>query len=161
MQSQECKVHVCLLNPRDQPVTIHKGTKIGIMERLGNNDVLACNVQESRVAKVLAEIKTILQNLVAKVGTHLSEAEQTEFYNLLLDYSDIFAINDSDIDRTNGLKHNIKTGDTKLIRQPAQRLPPHQRDKVNKLQQEMYERDIIQPSSSPWASMKFNVVKRG
>lgn len=152
VQSQECKLHVCLLNPRDQPVTIHKGTKIGIMERLGNNDVLACNVQESRVAKVPAEKKTILQNLVAKVGTHLSEAELTEFYNLLLDYSDIFAINDSDIDRTNGLKHNIKTGESKPIRQPARRLPPHQRDKVNKLLQEMQERDIIQPSSSPWAS---------
>ena len=71
--------------------------EIGIVERLGNNDVLACNVQESRVAKVPAEKKAMLQNLVAKVGTHLSEAEQTEFYNLLLDCADIFAINDSDI----------------------------------------------------------------
>ena len=43
--SLECKVPVCLLNPRDQPVTIHKGAKIGIMEKLGNNDVLACNAE--------------------------------------------------------------------------------------------------------------------
>ena len=63
------------------------------MERLGSNDALGGNVQESRVTKVPAEKKAMLQTLVAKVGTHLSEAEQTEFYNLLLDYSDIFATN--------------------------------------------------------------------
>ena len=54
-----------------------RGCEVGIVERLGNNDVLACNVQESRVAKVPAEKKAMLQNLVAKVGTHLSEAEQS------------------------------------------------------------------------------------
>ena len=86
---------------------------------------------QSRVAKVPAEKKAMLQNLVAKVGTHLSEAERTEFYNLLLDYSDNFAINDSDIGQTNALRHNIKTVESKPIRQLPRRLPPHQKDKVN------------------------------
>ena len=104
------------------------------------------------MTKVPAEKKAMLHTLVAKVGTHLSNPEQTKFYNLLLDYSDIFATNGSDIGRTNALKHIIKTGDSKPIHQPARRLPPNQRDKVNKLLQEIQERDIIQPSSSPWAS---------
>ena len=102
----------------------------------------------------------MLQNLVAKVETLLSEAETKEFYHLLLDYSDIFAINDSDIGRTNALKHNITTGESKPIRQPARRLPPHQRDKVNKLLQDMQEKDVIQPSSSAWASPIVLVQKK-
>ena len=44
VQSQECKVPVCLLNPRDQQVTIYKGTKMGVMERLGSNNVLCRRV---------------------------------------------------------------------------------------------------------------------
>ena len=77
-----------------------------------------------------------------------------------MDFADIFAVTPEDLGRTNTFNHQIDTGDAKPIRQPLQRIPPAKRKQTQKLLQEMSEKDIIQPSSSPWASPIVLVQKK-
>ena len=98
--------------------------------------------------------------MVEQSDVNLSDAQQQQLYNLLLAYSDVFAIIDNDFGRTTVLKHTIQTGDSAPIRQHTRRIPHYQRDEVKKLIDNMLMRDIIQPSTSPWASPVVIVRKK-
>ncbi|KAL5475516.1 hypothetical protein EMCRGX_G025342 [Ephydatia muelleri] len=158
---QDSKVPVCLLNPRDVPVTMYKGMTIGEIEELRSNDVPVDNVQKANtVTKLDPKKRQMLLSLAETIGAHVSKEEQVQFSNLLLEYGDIFASSSTDLGRTGALKHCIKTGDSNPISQPVRRLPPHRKEQVNKLLHEMQENDIIHPSSSPWASPIVLVQKK-
>ena len=47
---------------------------------------------------------------------------------------------------------SIHTGDVAPVRQPVRRVPPQRREDVRKLLNEMLERGVVEPSTSPWAS---------
>eukprot|EP00731_Ephydatia_muelleri_P009833 Em0005g419a len=158
---QDSKVPVCLLNPRDVPVTMYKGMTIGEIEELRSNDVPVDNVQKANtVTKLDPKKRQMRLSLAETIGAHVSKEEQVQFSNLLLEYGDIFASSSTDLGRTGALKHCIKTGDSNPISQPVRRLPPHRKEQVNKLLHEMQENDIIHPSSSPWASPIVLVQKK-
>ena len=77
-----------------------------------------------------------------------------------MDYSDIFASNDKDYGHTSKVCHKIPTGESPPIRQPLRRIPPFRRDEAKKLLKEMLDRQVIQPSTSPWASPIVLVKKK-
>ena len=95
-----------------------------------------------------------------KSGEKLSESERNQLYLLLTTYADVFSCNDDQLGRTGKLKHSIDTGNDQPIRQPARKVPPFQRKKVQTLLQDMGKRDVIQPSTSPWASPVVLVQKK-
>eukprot|EP00731_Ephydatia_muelleri_P006029 Em0003g277a len=135
---QDSKVPVCLLNPRDVPVTMYKGMTIGEIEELRSNDVPVDNVPKANtVTKLDPKKRQMLLSLAETIGAHVSKEEQVQFSNLLLEYGDIFASSSTDLGRTGALKHCIKTGDSNPISQPVRRLPPHRKEQVNKLLNEM------------------------
>ena len=72
--------------------------------------------------------------------------------NFLCKWGDIFSKNKNDIGRTNITNHHILTGDHPPLRQQPRRQSPWSRAETTKLIQEMNERDIIEPSNSPWAA---------
>ena len=74
-------------------------------------------------------------------------------------YADVFASWTADLGKTNRLEHSIPTGDATPIRQPIRRVPPPQRQEICDLLNDMLDRDVIEPSSSPWAS-PFILVRR-
>eukprot|EP00731_Ephydatia_muelleri_P033767 Em0037g31a len=126
---QDSKVPVCLLNPRDVPVTMYKGMTIGEIEELRSNDVPVDNVQKANtVTKLDPKKRQMLLSLAETIGAHVSKEEQVQFSNLLLEYGDIFASSSTDLGRTGALKHCIKTGDSNPISQPVRRLPPHRKE---------------------------------
>ena len=98
--------------------------------------------------------------MVNQLGSHVSNVQQQLLLELLMDFADIFAATPEDLGRINTLNHQIYTGDAKPIRQPLRRIPPAKRKQTQKLLQEMLEKDIIQPSSSPWASPIVLVQKK-
>ena len=69
-------------------------------------------------------------------------------------------MNDNHMGRTNKLQHSINTGDHQPIRQQARRIPPCKREEVHELLQDMLRSKVIQPSSSPWASLVVLVKKK-
>ena len=50
------------------------------------------------------------------------------------------------------IQHSIATGDSRPIWQPCRQIPSAKREQAQKWVQEMLQRDVIQPSNSPWAS---------
>ena len=72
----------------------------------------------------------------------------------------MFAHTDADLGRTNILCHRISTGTGQPIRQPTRRIPPYHREEVKQLLQNILSSNVIQPSSSPWASPVVLVQKK-
>ncbi|GFT22371.1 retrovirus-related Pol polyprotein from transposon 17.6 [Trichonephila clavipes] len=64
----------------------------------------------------------------------------------------LFDRNSSDIGHTTVTQHRIDTADHPPIKQHPRRLPFAKQEEVGTLLREMQENDIIEPSSSPWAS---------
>lgn len=79
---------------------------------------------------------------------------------LLENYDFLFASSDNDLGKTNVVKHKFDTGDARPIKQPPRRLPVHTREEVDKLVEDMLRRNVIEPSSSPWASGVVLVKKK-
>ena len=62
--------------------------------------------------------------------------------------------------RTTKLQHSINTGPAPPIRQAVRRLPPPRRKEVQELLTSMLKSEVVQPSSSPWASPIVLVKKK-
>jgi len=93
-------------------------------------------------------------------GEALGSRQQSQLYQLLLGFSDVFSLSSEDMGRTNRMKHTIPTTTEYPIRQQARRIPPFRREEVDQLLQDMIKRDVIQPSTSPWASPIVLVQKK-
>ena len=151
--SQGCKVPLRLMNPTAEVTTLHKGTKIALLNCITDTEVVA-NVGEGMEcpAEVPAGAEDMLWNLVESSGEALDPQQQMKLHTLLLQFVDVFAFSDSDLRQTQVSHHTIPTESAPPIRQPTRRIPPHRREEVSKLLKNMLARNIIQPSTSPWAS---------
>ena len=94
----------------------------------------------------------ILQDLYNRACEGVDVKQRKHVRKFLIRHSEIFAKDDKDFGRTDLVKHNINTGLKPPIRQPLRRTPVHFHDTVNEHIDDMLKRDVIEPSSSPWAS---------
>ena len=83
---------------------------------------------------------------------HLTDSQRKQLLQLLECYSDVFADCKDNFGHTNRIQHQIPTGESAPIRQPVRRVPPTKRSETRELLQGMLKKDVIQPTSSPWAS---------
>ena len=148
-------VPVRMMNPKGELVTVYAGMTVATLERVkplmgGVADVSETDQDPEQTVGV--EKQGMLWDLVQKSGQDLSPEEKEMFHYLLLSYADAFACFTADLGRTDKLVHHIHTGDARLVRQPVRRIPPQRRGEVHKLLNEMLERGVIEPSTSPWAS---------
>ena len=84
--------------------------------------------------------------------------EQSE--QLVRKYSDVFALSDEELGRTDVVKHVIDTGDHSPIRRQPYRVPVVYREKISQMIAEMQDQGVIRPSLSPWASPVVLVPKK-
>ena len=152
------KIPVRLLNRHDCSITIPKDTLLTTLEPLDTDPTATC--VEARVSAQLCDEQEILWSMVEGAAKELSTGEKEQFFMLLSKYSQIFAYTNSDRGRTSKLQHNIHTGNTAPIRQGVRRMPHTRRAEVRKLVDEMLQQDVIQHSSSPWASPIVLVEKK-
>ena len=156
------RIPVQLLNPSTQPVTVHKGTKIAFLEEVVISPILdggKTNVS-SLSENISQEKRDQLWKMVHDTESELTETEADKLSQLLCSYADVFADSPDELGCTVAAQHQIYTGDSRPIRQPPRRIPAVQREDVNQLLKNMQERDIIQPSNSPWASPIVMVKKK-
>ena len=109
--------------------------------------------QLSGTISEVTEAKThLFSETIRQLGSHVSDVQEQKLLELLIDFADIFAATPDHLGRTGKLPHHIDTGNAHPIRQPPRRIPPLQRKQAQEILQKMLEKDIIQPSTSPWAS---------
>ena len=153
-------VPIILLNLRDEMITIPKGTKIAEMERIPDDAITTVASTQESVSETTSDHRSTLWKMVNKVDDRLTHREKEQLYALLLDYSDIFAQSPDDFGRTGKIQHRVDTGDSQPIRQQTRRMPTFQKDEARKLVKAMLNKDVIQPSESPWASPVVLVRKK-
>ena len=103
-------------------------------------------------ATVTAQKQQILWQMVERCKEDLSTEQKEHLYHLLLANADIFVDGSDKLGQSNCVKHVINTGDHPPIRQPYRRIPASRGEQAHQLVQDMLQKDVIQPSSSPWVS---------
>ena len=88
----------------------------------------------------------------------VEQAQQIE--DLVLDYADVVALDQSELGATDLVSHSIDTGDSHPIKQPARRTPFALRQTVEEMVDKMLELGVVEPSHSPWSSPVVLVEKK-
>jgi hypothetical protein len=83
--------------------------------------------------------------------TDLTDQQKSEAEKFIGEFQDVFA-RASGVGRTNITQHRIDTGNHPPIKQHPRRLPWAKQEEVGELLKSMLKDDVIEPSSSPWAS---------
>ena len=90
----------------------------------------------------------------------LAQEDKDQLVELVDDYSDIFALDQSELGRTDIVTHTIDAGDHPPVHQPARRTPFALRAKVKEMVEDMMDQSVVQPSPSHWASPIVLVAKK-
>ena len=106
-------------------------------------------VQCSRV-EVASQSKPQVQVDLSDVDCSPSERRQLE--QLLEEFQDTLTTDELNVGHTDRVKHRIPVKDDIPVVQPYRRIPPTQLGEVKQHLQELLEKEIIRPSSSPYAS---------
>ena len=109
----------------------------------------------------LQEAKTAEHRIAPDLSkTVLSSGQQTRLIALLNQYRDVFAFSQAELGRTSIVQHHIDTDNNVPVRQRPCQTPQVQREQIDKHIKEMLEQDIIEKSTSPWASPIVLVEKK-
>ena len=141
-------------------MTIYQNTTLATLEKPENLPSPGAVIASAGQGEVPKEKQEVLLDLVEKNGADLTGDQKDKFYTLLINYSSIFATTDLELGKTNKLHHQIETGNATPIRQAVRRICSVRREEVRGLLKQMQEKDVIQQSSSPWASLIVLVKKK-
>ena len=160
---ESSQIPIRMINPSPSKVTIYKGTKVAMAEEMEEWMLASITEVESVPDKNLtvpAQKQQILWEMVEQCEEDMTTEQKEQLYHLLLAYADIFADGSDELGRTKCVKHVINTGNHPPIRQPYRRIPASRREQAHQLIQDMLQKDVIQPSSSSWASPVVLVQKK-
>ena len=87
-----------------------------------------------------------------QLNPDLTMGEQAQLRELIRKYADCFAWSDTQLGYTDRVQHEIVLTEERPIAQPYRRIPPAALDEVRQHIEDLLQREVIQPSSSPWAS---------
>jgi len=162
VQPSDNKVIVQVLNAQKHPITLHRKSTIAQIQLINAVCVAATDTPGCPQANtpVTPEKQQFLWQMALQSQGTLSEDETSVFFELLLKFADIFACSDDALGRTSILQHSINTEASPPIRQPVRRVPPNKKQEVGQLLEQMLKKDVIQPSSSPWAAPIVLVQKK-
>ena len=107
------------------------------------------------------QFEMLLTKLNFNEGTKdWSPQQKDKAKQVLHEYSFLFAMNSTDLGKTDLVKHHIELRDYTPIKDRYRRIPPHQYEEVRKHLKEMLDIGAIRRSNSPWASPVVLVRKK-
>ncbi|GFV62884.1 hypothetical protein TNCV_3319091 [Trichonephila clavipes] len=134
-------IPVRIANISDRTRTIQEGEVIAACAPVTCVD-RKCNTQDLSSENL---VKDLLQNM------YLNEKQRCAAGGLIKEFQSLFSRTSEDFGRTRLTKHRIDTEEHPSIKQHPRRLPLAKQEKVHKLIKDM-KYNVIEPSSSPWAS---------
>ncbi|CAG2231004.1 unnamed protein product [Mytilus edulis] len=151
---------VCV--PKGQTMKHFEGIVEPLENKLEQNGPLVARtlIQKQHNADPEISLRPDLQNLLEKSSKHLNSDQERQLRELILRYKESFAETDKDLGRTTLVKHKINTGDAPAFKEPPRRTPVHLQCELDKNIDEMLEKDVVEPSNSPWASGVVLVKKK-
>ena len=120
--------------------------------------------QETEVDRTplsVEQFEMLLMKLNFDEGTKdWSLQQKNKARQVLHEYSFLFAMSSTDLEKTDLVKHHIELKDYTPIKDQYRRMPPHQYEEVRKHLKEMLDIRAIRHSNSPWASPVVLVRKK-
>ena len=158
-------VSVRIANPYAQSCKLYKNTIVATYEPIEPQQLTSVNTTQSN--DTLAdpcnerELPEHLKELYSKSSKLLNSGEQSRLKKLLMDYQKLFSKDSHGVGRCSLLEQNIniKLG-ARSIKQQPYRLPLAKRRDAEAEISAMAERDLIEPSTSPWSSPAIIVPKK-
>ena len=137
-----------VLNLKDIPVRIAMGSDVCQLIEVGVSKGAITNADRDGR-------DDLLDDLCNRMDSSVGEAERRELFGLLQRYRHIFSTDESDMGRTEIIRHEIDTGGNKPVRQSLRPQPLAMLSAIDEHLQKMMKQGLIEPSQSDWAS---NVV---
>ena len=136
-------------NHRPEPLQLHAGQSIGVLEVVYLAEAPASTSPSSHPTKPCQP----------PLPECLSPPQQQQLNELFKEYQDVFSQGEDDLGNTPLLEHAIETHGPPL-RQPYRRQNPAVRREEMTQVQQMLSSNVIHPSNSPWASPVVMVRKK-
>ena len=137
-------------NHRPEPLQLHAGQSIGVLEVVHLAEAPASASPSSHPTKKPCQ---------PPLPECLSPLQQQQLNELFKEFQDVFSQGDDDLGNTPLLEHGIETHGPPL-RQPYRRQNPAVRREEMTQVQQMLSSNVIRPSNSPWASPVVMVRKK-
>ena len=137
-------------NHRPEPLQLHAGQSIGVLEVVHLAEASASAPPSSTSSTSPCQLP---------LPENLSPLHQQQLNELFKEFQDVFSLGDDDLGNTPLLKHRIETHGPPL-RQPYRRQNPAVRREEMAQVQQMLSSNVIRPSNSPWASPVVMVRKK-
>uniref|UniRef100_A0A914DQ94 RNA-directed DNA polymerase n=1 Tax=Acrobeloides nanus TaxID=290746 RepID=A0A914DQ94_9BILA len=118
-------------------VAVVKNTDLEVAEKSAKSEV-------DRISKIVS--------LLEPHSSDLSNLQIGEFYALINEFSDVFALKDQDLTQTDLVMHKIELTNTTPVRLPPRPVPFKLREEVANMMQDYLERGIVRPSKSPYSN---------
>ena len=144
--SSGSEVWIAIHNHRPEPLRLHSGQNIGVLEIVTVADAKSLPTGPGSGSQ-------------PPIPGHLSPLQQQQLNDLFKEFSDVFSQGEGDLGYTPLLEHTIETQGPPL-RQPYRRQNTAVRRKEIAQVQQMLASNVIRPSNSPWASPVVMVKKR-
>ena len=144
---------------------LYKNTIVATYEPIEPELLVSVNATQCKDSSVNTcpetELPEHLQELYSKSSKLLNSAEQIRLKNLLIEHQKQFSKDSHDLGRCTLLEHHINiVPGTRPIKQHPYRLPLAKRRDAEAEIAAMAERDLIEPSTSPWSSPAIIVPKK-
>jgi len=148
-------------NPTDKCVTMTL-TEPLVVEPFENDSFEMFTFEEMSYSSLPSEIDRPKQDFINNQirVDHMNKEEKTAIIKLCREFSDIFYEPNTKLSFTSKIKHEIKTTDEIPVHTKSYRYPYVHKEEVRKQINEMLEKNIIRPSSSPWSSPIWIVPKK-
>lgn len=151
--------NVQIVNLSDEDVFLTERTPVGTVHAV--HSVVSPGVKAEEIAgKVVVSCDTIsaesdvsdLKVPESLLGAASNEEERKQLHDLYCEFPETWVKDDLDVGYSDLIKHKVPLLDDVPVSQTYRRIPPTQLEEVRKHIQDLLEKDIIQPSTSPFAS---------
>ena len=137
-------------NHRPEPLQLHAGQSIGVLEVVHLAEASASAPPSSPHPPSPCQ---------PALPENLSPLQQQQLNELFKEFQDVFSQVDNDLGNTPLLQHGIETNGPPLHQPYRRQNPAVRREEMAQVQQ-MLSSDVIRPSNSPWASPVVMVRKK-
>jgi hypothetical protein len=152
-------VPVRLFNAGETAVTLYKNTavaKCAPVQVLGPGGKPGPREDSWKTVGVPSHLTQLYEEGCKELGPR----DQERLADLLHEYGEVFSSHNLDMGRTGLIPHRIDTKGAHPIKQRLRRVPMHMKGIVQEEVQRLLDRDLIEPSISPWASSLVLVKKK-
>ena len=148
-----------MFNPSEENVVLYKNTHTPLVQPVDVEDTeqhgkVQLEKEKSSLWKIMRREPQPeeLQRVCEETQNDLSKEKKKQLSRLLHKHKEVLQLEGEPLGRTHLVQHKIHmTGPP--IRQPPRRFPIGLREEGEHQIQDLPQRDVVEPSSSPWASL--------